>query len=394
VLSAPTPHHYTSECNERWLHLLAFMFLPADVNVTPLTNDAKVTALVNQRPPSYTNNMLRTTYPSLLQQPSYILKVFLNFNSMALALYCATLATDTYGVLRLKLMGCVVAINRAVENVDSLLSRSDIYYIAHVGGILGNSQRRFSSDIFIIFDSVDVVNQLAGLFDSKMSVLISPPPRQPQKLSSAEGWSNKFKSKLPTVTALDQAAKKLLLSINAVVIESPPFGCLVMTKQWCNALVVPTMCINSRYPPPQQGARFEFNIQYDEWSEYIEPVAYSVQEQQRIINWSTIRGLKFSGSGRTYIQCLRLFHTSDRPIVIGDNIVFLYCPQCVFTPDNPSRTLFSVTHVLYTIVHTRDSVLISIVWKFCATTWSWNLYFQDSVPICGYLHNIFANHRH
>jgi hypothetical protein len=26
------------------------------------------------------------------------------------------------------------------------------------------------------------------------------------------------------------------------------FGCLDMTRQWCNALVVPTMCVNSRLP--------------------------------------------------------------------------------------------------------------------------------------------------
>ena len=118
-------------------------------------------------------------------------------------------------------MGCLVAIFQdfhAVENVDSMLSRSDIYYIAHVGGVLVSSQRRFSSNIFIIFDLVDVGSQLASLFDSK------PPPRQPQKLSSAEGWSNKFKSKLPHNAAQDQAARTLLLLINAVVIASPPFG--------------------------------------------------------------------------------------------------------------------------------------------------------------------------
>ena len=111
-----------------------------------------------------------------------------------------------------------------MENVDSTLSRSDIYYIAHVGGVLVSSRRRFSSNIFIIFELVDVGSRLAGLFDSKMSVLISPPPRQPQKLSSAEGWSNKFKSKLPNNAAQDQAARTLLLLINAVVIASPPFG--------------------------------------------------------------------------------------------------------------------------------------------------------------------------
>ena len=205
VLSSPTHHQYTSECNERWLHLLACIFLPSDVDVTILTNEVKVSALVGQRPQSYTNDTLRTTYPSLLQQPSYILKEFLDSNEMALGLYGITLASDTYGMLRLKSMGCLVAIIQdlcAVENVDSMLSRSDIYYI---------SQQRFNSTMFVIFDLVDVVNQLASLFDSKMSVLISPSPRQPQKLSSAEGWSNKFLSKLPNNVALDQAARTLML---------------------------------------------------------------------------------------------------------------------------------------------------------------------------------------
>jgi hypothetical protein len=115
---------------------------------------------------------------------------------MALSLYGVTLASDTYGMLRLKLMRCLVAIIQdscAVNNVDSRLSRSDIYYIAHVGGVLFSSQRSFSSAIFIIFDVVDVVTQLAALFDSKMPVLISPPPRQIQKLTSTAGWDNKFK---------------------------------------------------------------------------------------------------------------------------------------------------------------------------------------------------------
>jgi hypothetical protein len=203
------------------------MFLPLDVDVTILTNEAKVMVLVSQRPPSYTNDTLRTTYPSLLQQPSFILKEFLDSNEMALCLYGVTLASDTYGMLRLKLMGCLVAIIQdfcAVENVDSMLSRSDISYIAHVGGVLISPQRRFSSDIFIVFDFVDVVNQLAGLFDSKMPVLISPPPRQLRTLSSAAGWNSKFKSKLPDDAVIDQTARTLRLSISAVVLESPPFG--------------------------------------------------------------------------------------------------------------------------------------------------------------------------
>ena len=58
---------------------------------------------------------------------------------MTLGLYGATLASGTYGLLQLKLIGCLVAVIQdlcAVENVDSMLSRSDIYYIAHVGGVL------------------------------------------------------------------------------------------------------------------------------------------------------------------------------------------------------------------------------------------------------------------
>ena len=296
------------------------MFLPLYVNVTILSNVEKVTALVRQRPPSYTDDTLRATYPSLLQQPSYILKEFLDSNNMALGLYGAALPSDTYGMLRLKLMGCLVAIVEdfhAVENVDNMLSRSDIYYIVHVGGILTSSQRRFCSDIFIIFDSVDVVSQLAQLFDCQMSVLISPPPRQPQRLSSADA-------------AKDQAQRTLRLAINSIVVDMP-----LLTRSdyiWQLALSVrahynrlrtlnqssasaahfTTSATRSSaalftFPPPQEGARFgTINVQYDEWSEYIEPVVNSMQEQQRIVNWSNVCGLKFSGDGLDYIQSLRL----------------------------------------------------------------------------------------
>ena len=88
----------------------------------------------------------------------------------------------TYGMLRLKMMGCVVAIVQhahALENVDSVLSRSDIYYITHVGGVLNSSHHRFSSDLFNIFDVDDVDFKLTNLINSKMLVLLCSPPRQP-----------------------------------------------------------------------------------------------------------------------------------------------------------------------------------------------------------------------
>jgi len=105
---------------------------------------------------------------------------------MAQNLYDKTSSSDTYGLLRLKLMGCVVAIvqdSSAAEIVDNELSRSDIFYITHVGGILCTSQRQFCSDIFNIFDSADVVSNSTRLFNAKLPVFIAPAPRQPQRLS-------------------------------------------------------------------------------------------------------------------------------------------------------------------------------------------------------------------
>ena len=57
-------------------------------------------------------------------------------------------------MLQLKVMGCVVAIvehAHVMDNVDSVLPLSDIYYITHVGGILCSSNHRFCSDLFNIF---------------------------------------------------------------------------------------------------------------------------------------------------------------------------------------------------------------------------------------------------
>jgi hypothetical protein len=283
-------------------------------------------------------------------------------------------------MLRLRLLGCLMAIVQdfyAVENVDSVLSRSDIYYIAHVGGILGSSQRQFRSDIFIIFDSATVVNQLAQLFEHPMSILISPPPRQPHRLSTAEGWSKNFASKLKTDTAKEQAQRTLKVSTSSVVMDYPLFGTVrpqfarlprrdgamvhpaepsdyvrqlaSSVRAQYNRMRIPLQASASRHDlassanssssalvnvssSPQharfgqiavQGARFgPITVEYDEWTDYIEPVAFSVQEQQRITNWSTLRSLKFSGNGLAYMQCLQLFHTADRPISLGDNMVF------------------------------------------------------------------------
>jgi len=61
-------------------------------------------------------------------------------------------------------------------------------------------------------------------------------------------------------------------------------------------------------PPAQAGARFgAINVQYDEWSEYIDPIVYSLHDQQLIQNWNNVRNLTFSGDGLVYMQCINCF---------------------------------------------------------------------------------------
>jgi hypothetical protein len=358
---------------------------------------------------------LRRTYPTLLQQPGYLLREFLDHNDMAQIVYGPTAPSDTYGILRLKVMSCVVAIVQhihVIDNVDSVLSRSDIYYITHVGGVLRSARHTFSSDLFNIFDIDDVDTKLAQLINSRMLVLLCSPPRQPQKLTSGDRWVRNFNGKLPTAERIQHAVNTLVARINTVVVCPIPFSTLrpqfVQPSAHDAAMLEPAsatdhirhlavevkLCYTRQnapvilpvtvvqpvtraslpesnvpavrsaahatfnFPPPRQTSALfgNINVHYDAWSEYEEPTVYALREQQRIINWADVRGLTFSGDGLAYMQCLGLYHTSERPIVMGDNIVFLYCPQCVFTPAQPHHTLFSVTHVRYIVVHQRGSI--------------------------------------
>jgi len=94
MLTSPTPLQHMSECNERWIHLLACMALPIDVTVKGMTTEEMIQALVLHCPPSYTDAQLRTAYPLLLHQHSSILREFLDSNPMAQSLYGQTLSSD------------------------------------------------------------------------------------------------------------------------------------------------------------------------------------------------------------------------------------------------------------------------------------------------------------
>jgi len=300
-------------------------------------------------------------------------------------------------------MGCVVALVQQahnMDNVDNVLSRSDIYYVTHVGGILYSSCHRFCSDLFNIFSADEVADKLALLINSKMLVLLCSPSRQPTRLTSGERWTRNFNGKLSTTDRIQQAVRTLVAQLSAVVVNPSPFNTLrpqfvqltvhdvAMLEPASAADHVRQLAISVKLllsvgpnasreeigtlpgiPSAQAQASFNFpppllttamfgpiNVHYDAWSEYVAPTVYALRNQQRIVNWTDVRGLTFSGAGLQYINCLRLYHTSDRAISIGDNLVFLYCPQCNFTPAQPCRTLFSVTHVRYIVVQQRGSV--------------------------------------
>jgi len=44
LLTSPTPLQYTSECNERWIHLLACAALPLEVNVQIMATEELIQA--------------------------------------------------------------------------------------------------------------------------------------------------------------------------------------------------------------------------------------------------------------------------------------------------------------------------------------------------------------
>jgi hypothetical protein len=68
---------------------------------------------------------------------------------------------DTYGILRLKLAGCLIAHLQDTHhscNLDTFLSRTDIAYLSHVGGVLLSTitNHEFVSDLYNVCQGVNV----------------------------------------------------------------------------------------------------------------------------------------------------------------------------------------------------------------------------------------------
>ena len=124
------------------------------------------------------------------------------------------------------------------------------------------------------------------------------------------------------VRHLARSVKLCYTRQNAPILPPVP----ITSREDTGALaVIPATQASFRFPQPRQTTAMFGNItvHYDAWSNYVEPTVYALRDQQRIVNWTDVRGLTFSGEGLQYIQCLRLHHTSERPIVIDDNVVFL-----------------------------------------------------------------------
>jgi hypothetical protein len=187
-------------CSQRWLTLLAKLFLPDMRSVNGMSLQQRVDALANINPASFDLYTLRVSYPALFKKRDYLLLEFLLHNDMALALYGHSFESDTYHKLKLKLMGCVVAFLQdlhGLTNVDTVLSRSDIAYITHVGGVLAptNTNRAFVSNMYNIFSNDTADIQLRQLLGKKLPVMIAALPREMDKMQTTEKWSHYFRSK-------------------------------------------------------------------------------------------------------------------------------------------------------------------------------------------------------
>ena len=94
------------------------------------------------------------------------------------------------------------------------------------------------------------------------------------------------------------------------------------------------------------------------FSHYVAPTEqYQLQSLQRITNWHHLAHFNFHGEGSRYVRTLTCHNTTERPLVKGTNVVFLYSPSVLFTPDNPFGTLFHLTHLWYTVIDIQGSVL-------------------------------------
>ena len=405
VKSPLTRAAVAADCNLQWLRLLVRLFSPATAIVHDLDSEEQARILVAINPRSFSNAELRTYYPVLLKAPGYLLLEYLQHNPMVLHLYGVSSETDRYGILRLKLMGSLIAILQdlsGVDNVDHLLSVSDIAYLSHIGGILHPTAnaRVIESCIYNIFTGDNVLAQLGALINTRVSPVIAPVPRRFTLLVSAQHWIAYYKQKLSNDDVIARHIQNRLADINKIITIPPAFvnaapqfavlhvQALAMTTPAAaddsvrigardvkqkyavlSSVASPPAQINNQQTNEEQAlfqrisvgparALFDnFQIVTNPYSEYVLPTMYAVAEQQCINNWDTAVNFSFVGAGAHYMRTLSLRTMQSRRMQVGDNIVFLYCSTIRFTPDTPFATFHKVTHVWYIVVDVQNDMV-------------------------------------
>ena len=135
-----------------WLQLLSAVFRTL-LPIRQLNQTEQVKVLLSVNSLLFTNTML-------LKGPADRLLGYLNNNPMAALLYGQSVVTEIYGVLCLKLLGCLVATLKelyGVVNVDEWLSVSDIAFLMNKGGALAPTDDRFFElKIFYVFTGANV----------------------------------------------------------------------------------------------------------------------------------------------------------------------------------------------------------------------------------------------
>jgi hypothetical protein len=210
-----------NECNLLWARLLIKLFTTPESTCTSWPASQLVELLFSLKPQAFYDAELRQRYPRLLKGPGVLLREFLTNNATALYLYGSPHDSDEYGILRLKLMGCLIAHLQdlySCVNIDALLSRTDIMYLSHVGGVLHPTiiNHEFVSNIFNIFRGDNVSNQLNLLVRSGLPVMLITVPNPLSKLAFKSQWTRYYTKRLPDhgiETAIQSRVSSLSLSV-------------------------------------------------------------------------------------------------------------------------------------------------------------------------------------
>ena len=201
-----------SGINHRWLQLLSALFSPTGP-YSIVSHHEQVQVLRSINPILFADNELRTIYPTVRKGPPHQLLEYLNNSAMAASLYGQSKSTECFGILCLKLMGCLVAIlqrTHGVRNVDNFLSVTDIAFLMHDGGVLSSAfnHHAFESTVYYIFDPASVQDKLKRLVFSKRVMPIVSVPRSFQALTSKRAWWSYYKSHVPDDNAMARKSKR------------------------------------------------------------------------------------------------------------------------------------------------------------------------------------------